>query len=60
MKRKAFIENIFRYGLFGGLVLLTGFLLFKREVKPSGRSCSEMKLCSNCKKYQVCTLPEKS
>jgi hypothetical protein len=59
MKRKEFIENIFRYGLLGGLVLLVGFLVLNREVKPTGRSCSDLKICKNCKKYEACTLPEK-
>lgn len=59
MKRKEFINHITRYGIVGGLALLTGFLLLKREVKVNGKSCSEMKMCKSCKKYQTCALPEK-
>ncbi|HOO83961.1 MAG TPA: hypothetical protein PLS94_05320 [Prolixibacteraceae bacterium] len=59
MKRKEFIDNVFRYGMLGGLVLLTGFLLLKRNVKTEGRSCADLKICRNCKKFEACTLPEK-
>ncbi|HKM93904.1 MAG TPA: hypothetical protein VJY41_09645 [Prolixibacteraceae bacterium] len=59
MKRKEFINYFARYGIVGAIVFLTGFLLLKREVKVSGRSCSEMKMCKSCKKYQTCALPEK-
>ncbi len=60
MKRKEFIDNIFRYGIIGGLVLLFGFLLLKREVKTSGSSCPENLVCKSCKKNSTCNLPEKS
>lgn len=59
MRRKEFIDKIFRYGILGGLVLLAGFLLLKRNVQPSGHSCADLKICRNCKKFEVCTLPEK-
>lgn len=59
MKRKVFINSIFRYGILGGMLLLAGFLLIKRNIKPSGRSCADLKICRNCKKFNACTLPEK-
>ena len=57
MDRKAFISGLMRISLLGVLVLLTGFLMAKRNVN-SLDSCNNNSLCSNCSKLSGCRKPE--
>jgi len=57
MDRITFINRFIRFSLLGGLVLLTGFLVARRNVKALD-SCSINPYCSKCSDLAVCSKPE--
>ncbi|MGF7138291.1 hypothetical protein [Roseimarinus sediminis] len=59
MDRKEFLNQVFRYGILGAIVLLTGFLFLNRKVERSSEACAANFACKNCGKYSACNLPEK-
>jgi hypothetical protein len=58
MNRKEFLNSVFRYGIAGSILLLTGFLFVRRKVTSSNQ-CTENVACKKCRKYSECKLPEK-
>ena len=55
MNRRKFIQSFFRYSILGGILVLTGFILFKRRVTLES-SCTENFACKTCKKYNKCEI----
>jgi len=57
MNRRNFIRGIARGGLLGGLLLVPGIFIYRRQVTGDGE-CSGNFHCSRCGKLSRCTLPE--
>jgi hypothetical protein len=57
MDRKTFIGRVARLGILGGMALLSGILIARRQV-GTGRECGLDEPCSHCPKLKSCTLPE--
>ena len=57
MNRRFFIERTGRTFLLGGLVLLSGLLVARRQVTHAA-ACSANFQCGSCRKLSSCSLPE--
>jgi hypothetical protein len=55
MNRREFLGNVLRNIILSGILVVTGYLLFKEK---NEESCDFDFLCKNCKKLNTCTLPE--
>ena len=57
MNRKNFFDLSGRYLLLGGLAIISGLLVSRRQVSLDTK-CSENFQCRNCGKLSKCQLPE--
>ena len=57
MNRRYFIEKAGRTFLLGGLALVSGVLVARRQVK-SNADCMVNYQCKSCRKLSSCSLPE--
>ena len=57
MNRRIFIERTGRTFLLGGLALMSGLLIARRQVGPV-TECNVNFRCKSCRKLTSCTLPE--
>ena len=57
MNRRNFIEKTGRGILLGGLAMVTGVLVSRRQVVRETR-CTENFMCRECRKLSRCQLPE--
>jgi len=57
MNRRHFIQAVIRGGMLGGLLLIPGIFLTRRQVKGKGE-CPASFRCAGCGKLERCTLPE--
>lgn len=55
--RREFLKTSVRTILLGGLVLGSGYLIF-REKPENADTCNFDFACKNCKRLSACTLPE--
>ncbi|MFB6317500.1 hypothetical protein [Saccharicrinis sp. FJH54] len=53
MDRKAFLQQVGRLTLLGGLAAVSGVILTKREV--SAYSCSVNEFCKKCNEFSFCS-----
>ena len=54
---REFLKTSLRTILFGGLVLGSGYLIFKEKPK-NAEACNFDFACKNCKRLSACALPE--
>ena len=57
MNRRNFIEKTGRGILLGGLAIVSGVLVSRRQVVKKSQ-CTERFMCKNCGKLSNCQLPE--
>ena len=57
MNRRNFIEKTGRGILLGGLAIVSGVLVSRRQVVKKNQ-CTEKFMCKNCGKLSKCQLPE--
>lgn len=57
MNRRIFIERTGRAFLLGGLAVLSGLLIARRQVSPDP-ACTANFQCKNCNRLSSCALPE--
>jgi hypothetical protein len=55
MERREFIKSIFRNIILTGILLFSGYLIFREK---SENACEFDFICKNCKKLSSCDLPE--
>ncbi len=55
--RREFLKTSARTILLGGLVLGSGYLIFKEKPK-NAEACNFDFACKNCKRLSACNLPE--
>jgi hypothetical protein len=55
MDRRDFLRTTFRNVILSGIVITSGYLIFKEKSK---KPCNFDFACKKCKKLDSCTLPE--
>ena len=56
--RRQFLRDGLRLTLLGGLAAISGNLIARQRVRPSGRICISDGICSGCEAFDDCGLPQ--